>query len=210
MRSTIKSLLLAGIILIGSSQIFAQDKGAERANAAEKEAVAESKSEGETGAGDKVDQLKTAYMQNKLKLSPAEAKNFWPIYNQLNTDMKELRDEQRKNARELRKIDLKETGEEELTMLVDGMVEIGSKMEEVRLAAHNKFKKFLPITKVIQYYHAEQDFKREVLSRLAKEKGGTNRSFAEKAKYHEMKQEEIKQAKEAGQYNEGDEKDRDR
>ncbi len=39
---------------------------------------------------EKIQALKTAFITQKLKLTPAEAQKFWPVFGQYETDMKKL------------------------------------------------------------------------------------------------------------------------
>ncbi len=40
---------------------------------------------------EKIQALKIAFITQKLKLTPAEAEKFWPVYNQYNSEIKTLR-----------------------------------------------------------------------------------------------------------------------
>ena len=112
-----------------------------------------------------IEAFRTSYIKEKLNLTDAESKKFWPVYNAYQKELNELRRSQKINTLNLRK-SMDEVSESELEEMIDG--EIAFKQQEVDLQRkyHNKFKQVLPAPKVAALYLAEEGFKRELLKRI--------------------------------------------
>jgi Spy/CpxP family protein refolding chaperone len=51
-----------------------------------------------------IEAMKIAFITNKLELSPEEAQKFWPVYNQYNEKLKDLRKKRRQDEREAKNL----------------------------------------------------------------------------------------------------------
>lgn len=106
---------------------------------------------------------KIAFLTNKLNLTVQEAQNFWPIYNEFERKKEELHENQKKLYAQFEKETLNDA---ELLDLADKYIEL--EVSEAKLLAeyHNKFKKVLPIRKVVILYNSDRMFKKELLRQL--------------------------------------------
>jgi molecular chaperone DnaK (HSP70) len=111
-----------------------------------------------------IDAWKVSFITKRLNLTPAEAKVFWPIYNQYETELETLRKNHR-NARQAMKDDFSAMSDKEIEKMVDA--EIAFKQNEIDILKkyHAQFKQVLPMKKVAKLYKAEEDFKKEILKR---------------------------------------------
>ena len=127
----IKTLLIA-VALVASSLTYAQ-KGDDRKE--DREAK------------------KIAYISTSLDLTPEEAKDFWPVYNEMEEERKEIR----KQYKDVRPRDkkLEEMSDEEVEKLLSSMMEMKQKELDLKKKYHEKFKAVLPVKKVAKLYHAE-------------------------------------------------------
>ncbi|MGW8316384.1 MAG: hypothetical protein ACWGNV_12345 [Bacteroidales bacterium] len=124
-----------------------------------------------------------AFFNEKLELTPAEQKAFWPIYNDFyNRKMKMSEDERNtfnysfKNAENL--------SDEEINSNLKKIQDL--KEQQVQLENEyyqNKFPKVLPPKKVLKLYGVEWDFRRHLLRKLREQgqqgnnpQGGRNRN----------------------------------
>ena len=151
MKNFTKFYLLIAI-LIFSTEINAQSN---RNNAQQKEQI-------------KVQKI--AFITKQLSLTPSEAQQFWPVYNEY--DAKRFKFYQTTN-KTLRQIN-------NSTNLSDSELEklatkyLNSQLQEAQLNIdyHEKFKKVLPIKKVVKLYAAEKKFRNMLLKRIREQKKG--------------------------------------
>ena len=118
---------------------------------------------------EKVEAHKIAFLTQKLDLTPAEAQAFWPVYNQCRKENEGLR----KNSElRMKKKDmpLDEMSDEEVEKMVDNELVLKQKELDLQKACLAKYKEVLPIKKVAKLYHAERQFKRELLRKMQQQK----------------------------------------
>lgn len=113
---------------------------------------------------------KIAIITERLELTVEEAQNFWPLYN----EMEKKRDELNENRKEAMKKLHKDEGtlsEEDQEKLILTMLD--SKIEDATLSKeyYHKFKKILPVAKVVELYHTEQQFKKDLLKDIRGHRG---------------------------------------
>jgi adenylyl- and sulfurtransferase ThiI len=112
---------------------------------------------------------KISYITQKLELTPEEAQLFWPVYNELEKKKDALRKEGRVLFHKIRN-GLDSIPESELVQISDDMIAYRIKDAQLNKEYHEKFKKILPIKKVLELYHTEKQFQ-SMLLRKIKEKG---------------------------------------
>lgn len=118
------------------------------------------------GKSKEIQAYKSTYLKEKLELTPEEAKIFWPIYNSMQSEQSELRQERRKNMISFRKsTEIENLSDTEVESLINNELNFKQKDLNIDRKYYNKLKSSLPIKTVGKYYRAEQTFKRELLSR---------------------------------------------
>ena len=116
---------------------------------------------------EEIESLKIAYFTQKLDLSPDEAKVFWPIYNDMQSEQNALRKERMQKMISFRKVN-------EIDNLTDAQVqslitsEFDFKQKDLNLDKkyYSKLKAKLPIKIVGKFYRAQEGFKRELLNKF--------------------------------------------
>ena len=121
---------------------------------------------------EEIESLKIAFITKKLDLTPDEAKVFWPVYNEYEDKLKDLRQKRRKETKDAKE-NFDEMTDKEIEALVDGEIAFRQKEFDLQKEYHSKFKSVLPIRKVAKLYQAEEQFKRELLKKM-KEVGPPN------------------------------------
>lgn len=120
---------------------------------------------------EKIEAFKIAFITQELNLSPEEAQKFWPVYNQMEEELKVIRKDKWTNRIE--------TGMMlDFDMMSDADIEDALKIEfetsERELAVKKKYfseyKKVIPMKKVALLYKAEERFKLKLLDELRKRK----------------------------------------
>lgn len=119
---------------------------------------------GRTGI-EQVEAEKIAFFTKYLELTPDQAKEFWPVYDDFQ-NRRVLIIQERQNltryfGQNSANMDEKEAGE-----IADRY--IGLQVQETALAQeyHDKFKKVLPASGVMLLYQAENEFRNQLLRRL--------------------------------------------
>lgn len=107
---------------------------------------------------------KIAFISTELALTPEEAEKFWPIYNEYEAKMEEIRKERKGYHKELKTInDLTDDRAYELT---EKILDCDSKEAAVRKEYLAKFAEVLGKKKAAKVFYAEEKFKRELLKEI--------------------------------------------
>jgi hypothetical protein len=113
-----------------------------------------------------IETYKVKYLTEKLELSPAEAKIFWPIYKNWQAEQAALRKERGQKMISFRKIDAIEAlSDVEVQTLINNELNIKQKGLNIEKKYYNQLKSQLPIKTVGKYYRAQETFKKELLNR---------------------------------------------
>ena len=108
---------------------------------------------------------KVAFITDKLQLTVEEAQQFWPVYNELDKKSEDIDNQIRTIAQNYKKN--KETlSNTELETMSDKIVELQVSSAKLDAEYYQKFKKVLPIRKIMELNQAEREFKHELLQKL--------------------------------------------
>lgn len=155
-RNMKKIAVIAAVLILVSTTLFAQSAQGDRMNKGERK--------------EKVEAMKIAYLTNQLDLTPTEAQQFWPVFNEYETKIQAIRQSRRKDKKE-GSDNLDQLSDKEVEALIDTEVGFRQKELDVLKEYHTKFKAVLPIRKVAKLYRAQEDFKRELLKKIQERKG---------------------------------------
>ena len=126
--------------------------------------IVKAQDELEPSKRERLEALKTAYLTNELSLTPEEAQQFWPVYNELGDKMGKLRKERRASRLSTKK-NHAELSDADLSAVIDLQLALEQKELNLKKAYNVRFKKILPIKKVAKLYAAEHGFRKELLHR---------------------------------------------
>lgn len=117
---------------------------------------------------ERIKAFRVAIFTEVLDLTQAEAEAFWPIYNEMETKRRALKKEYRgdKNTEGLT--------DEELEFHLQRFFEREQKELDLRKAYTERFKKVLPLSKVVKIHHAEKQFREQLLRRVAERRQQRN------------------------------------
>lgn len=123
-------------------------------------------SQGEGRMGDeKMEAKKVAFLTTKLDLSAAEAKIFWPIYNDFTREQSAFRKERYQKMISFRKLkEIEDLDDNEIQALIVNDFEFKQKDLNIERKYYAKFKSSLPIKIVGKFYRAQEAFKKEILN----------------------------------------------
>ena len=115
---------------------------------------------------DKVDAQRVSFITEKIKLTTAEAQSFWPLYNEYNDKVKNLRKNFKTNFGN--KDDFKT--DKEADDFLNAEIKLKQSEVDLRKEYTDKFKKVLGSKKTAQLRKAEDEFLR-ILINTAKGNG---------------------------------------
>jgi len=114
-------------------------------------------------AAEKIQARKIAFFTEKLQLTPAEAEKFWPVYNEYSQKKNRINLERNKLTKYYLENE-KNLSEKKTAGILDQFIGF-QKQETVLLETYTeKFREFLPESKVLNIYITEIQFKRWLLA----------------------------------------------
>ncbi|MFM1875077.1 MAG: hypothetical protein RL266_814 [Bacteroidota bacterium] len=113
---------------------------------------------------ERLEALKVAYLTKELDLTPQEAQQFWPLYNEMEAKMKAIRKQRRDNRLDT-KANHESLSDQELSAAVDRELAFEQQELDLKKQYNERFKKILPIKKVAKLHAAEHGFRKELLHR---------------------------------------------
>lgn len=114
---------------------------------------------------EEIESFRIAFFTRQLNLSPDEAKKFWPVYNEMQTEIQKIQKERRMRHRDLRD-NSANLSDAELEKSINDEMNSRQRELDIERKYHEKFKAILPMKKVAIYYRAQEGFKRELLRKL--------------------------------------------
>ena len=123
---------------------------------------------------DKINAQKVAYITKELDLTPQEAQQFWPVYNEFETQRKAINKDFKGQNIEERQIDFNTLSDKDALEMADNHIILAQKVLDIRKKYHAELKKVLPAKKLLKLYQAEKDFNKFLLKEI-KERQGNRR-----------------------------------
>lgn len=118
---------------------------------------------------EKYEALKVAFLTEELSLSSKEAQAFWPVYNEMDEKLTEIRQAKRKNVRTARK-NFDSMSDTELEAAVSEALSLTEQEVSVKRGFLPQFKSVLPMRKVAKLYASEEKFKRKLLQKIKEQR----------------------------------------
>jgi len=108
--------------------------------------------------GRRMELVKEGYIGLRLKLTPDEARAFWPLYRQYVQEQTAVRILKRENN---------STNSPDGTQQIDNELKYETELVNIRKHYRDEFLKILPPEKVSELYKSEREFNDEVLKQLS-------------------------------------------
>jgi hypothetical protein len=143
-------LLLMAVFTMGI--VNAQDKKGERENKKEE-----------------LEAQKVAFITTKLDLTTEESKVFWPVYDEREKEIRDVRKKIREKAKDGK--DMDNLTDEEVKKMMEEVITLKKEELEIEEKYNKKLQELIPVKKVAKLYVAERKFNEEVL-RAWKDKQG--------------------------------------
>lgn len=109
----------------------------------------------------KMEAHKIAFLSHHLELTPEEAQKFWPVYNQYNNEIKELKQNFMNKSGE-QKVKQEELTEKQIEDMIMKEMEFSQKKLDLKKQYHSKFKEVLPVRKLAKLYKVEKNFMKKM------------------------------------------------
>ena len=113
---------------------------------------------------EKIRAEKVAFITSEVGLTAEEAQAFWPLYNEIENQQKELMIAERKAYMALCKA-LGE-GQGDTAALLDAYLKAKSANQNLQLAASDKYLKIHSVEKVARFYTCDEKFRRQQIGKL--------------------------------------------
>lgn len=120
---------------------------------------------------DKIEALKVGFITQELNLTSTEAEKFWPVYNEMDAKMKEIRQSCRKINQELRESEEKISNDDAKKKLAT-LFENDQKELDLKKEYSEKFIKIIGEKRTLKLLSLEHEFRRVLLERLKDRKDG--------------------------------------
>lgn len=114
---------------------------------------------------EKVRTQRIAFMTERLQLTAEEAQQFWPVFNEFESEMREIRKDR------IRRPEFMKMSNEEALDFIKKTQELDRKEMELKQSYTEKFLEVLPPQKVAQLDHIEKAFNRELLKMIRERRG---------------------------------------
>lgn len=112
---------------------------------------------------------KAAFITSRTGMSREEAEKFWPVYNQNQAELAQLRTRMKAEVR--RKAGIDEMTDEELKSQMEKKFQFEEEKLKLEKQFYKEYLKLLPARKVAKLYKAEDDFKKEILREIQGRRG---------------------------------------
>jgi len=117
---------------------------------------------------DKIEKLrahKIAFFTARLQLSPEEAQQFWPVYNEYQKLKSQIIEERKKTSLHFIQ-NFRILADKEIEELTDKYIQSFDQETELLVEYYEKFKQVLPIRKVMRIYQVENQYKNFLLRQI--------------------------------------------
>ena len=117
----------------------------------------------------KIEIQKIAFITKSLDLSSEEAQVFWPVYNNFSDEMKSIKEKIRENMSSMRK-DRSSLTEKQVGEIMEQKFKMEQMVLDIKVKFNKEFQKVISNKQIAALYHAEKEFKKELLNKIKKGK----------------------------------------
>jgi hypothetical protein len=104
--------------------------------------------------------MRVAFITNALQLTPEESQDFWPVYNEYETEQKEIRRKYRPGRQTMLMDD------QELEQHLENTLRMEEELLQLKRTYFSRLKEVIPIRKIAMLQQAENKFKEEILKQI--------------------------------------------
>ena len=115
--------------------------------------------------GERIKSMRIAVYTDALRLSPQEAKAFWPVFDEYQKKLKDIQLQEKRERNQAVK-NWTTLTDAEASQLLDKMIEFEQKQIDLKKQYIEEFKKVIPVKKVLLLRKAELQFKKALLEKI--------------------------------------------
>ncbi|WP_242917093.1 hypothetical protein [Pontibacter liquoris] len=105
---------------------------------------------------------KTAYLTDKMHLTPEQSQKFWPLYNEYEARRHDIY----ASSRSIKRADPDEMNDQEIQATLDSKFERDQKVLNLEKEYAARFQKVISSRQLLQLYRSEHEFTKLLLKRL--------------------------------------------
>lgn len=113
---------------------------------------------------EKIKAEKVAFITEKIDLTVKEAQDFWPVFNEHETKMNKLFEEERSITKELEK-NLNTLSEKEISDKNLRLINIRVERANIEKEYYEKYKTVLSCQKIALFYKSDREFRKHLLKK---------------------------------------------
>jgi hypothetical protein len=113
---------------------------------------------------DKIEELRVSFITQKVNLTSQESQQFWPLYNEFNDKLDNLKKTYRLNY--IKNFNADIISDKEAEALLTAELILKQKELDLNKEYYEKYKKILPIKKIALIKMAENEFKKELIKNI--------------------------------------------
>lgn len=117
---------------------------------------------------ERIKALRIAFISEKLELTPEEAQQFWPIFNQFDNRQSKLQREKRKLMRNLRSGNTMNLSEKETAKLMEEDERLENEIQNNRRQLVKDLQGVIPNRKILMLRQIDIEFKQKLLQQIQK------------------------------------------
>ena len=116
---------------------------------------------------EKIEAYKKLYLSDKLNLNPTKENEFWKAYGGYEDSLRKLNVNRRKTLKKLRANNL-EISDEDFPKMINNYMNFEKRKVELRGELISELKEVISLKKTMMLFKFEDDFRREMISKLKK------------------------------------------
>ncbi|WP_297695608.1 hypothetical protein [uncultured Eudoraea sp.] len=120
---------------------------------------------------DKIKSLKVAFITERVGLTSNEATMFWPVYNEHEEALAQIRRKERADIRS-KMMDFENLSESEANRLLDQLIELEREKQELNVLFLSNIREVISPKKTFLLIKAEEDFKKRLLRQIQQRRQG--------------------------------------
>ena len=120
---------------------------------------------------DKIKSLKVAFITERVGLTSNEATMFWPVYNEHEEALAQIRRKERLDIRR-KMMDFENLSDSEANKLLDQLIELEKQKQELNVEFLSNIREVISPKKTFLLIKAEEDFKKRLLRQIQQRRQG--------------------------------------
>ncbi|MFK7797089.1 MAG: hypothetical protein AB8E82_06520 [Aureispira sp.] len=114
---------------------------------------------------ERIQALKVAFITEELQLTSEQAKDFWPVYNQLESELRALRRQANKHP------DFSTASDQEIETWLIKKLDLEAQQVALKKSYMERFKQVISWKQIATLLHVEKRFKKALLERIQERRG---------------------------------------